>query len=110
MNKHYSLSDFVMLLKLHRTLIDRMVQSKSSISHHNLLHLLISSKEAKAAELTYVIGSMQGSQDDQYDAMLTGLRKAGKQSLVSILEKRRNLPCIDIQECIWLVNSSSDRD
>lgn len=98
------------LLKLHRSAIDSMIQSKSSISHRDLLELFCQSKETMASEFTYVIGSMKGSQEDQFNALLTRLRKVGKHKVVAVLVKRRNNPCIDLQECIWLVNRDSDRD
>ncbi len=110
MHEHYSLSDFVNLIKLHRSAIDGLTQAKSSISHIELLEMFCLSTEVKATRLTYVIGSMKGSQDDQYDATLARFRKAGNQKIVSILRSRRNLPCIDIQECIWLVNRNSERE
>ena len=110
MDKHYSLSDFVNMIKLHRPAIDSLIQAKSSMSHMDLLEIFSLSTELKATRFTYVIGSMKGSQEDQYDATLARFRKAGNQKIVSILRSRRDFPCIDIQECIWLVNRNSDRE
>lgn len=110
MIKHYKLADFVDLLLLHRPAIDRVIQAKSSISHIDLLEIFCLSTESLATQFTYVIGSMKGSQDDQYDSTIARLRRNGKQNVASTLENRRRLPSIDLQENVWLVNRDSDRN
>ncbi len=110
MNKHYCLADFVNLIKRHRTEIEKVIESNQSISHLQLLEIFTLSKDEITAKFTYVLGSMRGSLDDQYNVLLDRLKKHRKNRIAQILKDRLEYPCIDIQECANLVNNSSTRN
>ena len=110
MLKHYSIEDFTNIVKQHKTELKELEEQNGKLSHKLLLETFVKSEKPVAKKFSYVIGSMKGEQDLQFKTMLGRLEKAGKKSMVKVLKARKDLPCIDIQECIFLVNSKSGRD
>jgi len=110
MIKNYCLGDFAKLIQDHEIDLTNLESQHKKLSHKLLLETFINSDKSIARKFNYVIGSMQGSQDLQFQTMLDRLEKSGKKSMVQKLKSRKNLPCIDIQECIWLLNEKSNRD
>lgn len=110
MHKHYSIRDFVNIVKQHKSELKKLEAQNSKLSHELMLETFIKSDKPITKKFSYVIGSMQGSQGLQFETMLSRLERSGKKSMVQELKARKDLPCIDLQECIFLVNSKSGRD
>ena len=106
MNKHNSLTDLGRLIVLHK----RELEIKPFLSMEDLVLVLVESSQPLAKSFTYVYHSMKGSQDDQYRTVLDSLSRHGHRSAVSELKRRQNLPCIDLQESMFLLNRDSKRD
>lgn len=110
MSKHRTLKDFCKLLELHAAKIQKLQCEKGSLEHWDILSVLAQSDSPIALRYSYVLGGMLGSERDQYDLMLKRLRAKGQVSVARDLEERRDKPCIDIQESIWMLNAHSKRD
>ncbi len=110
MNKHKSINDLLKLIIIHRDELEKIQNDKGSLSTIDLVKVFTISVDTLASSFTYVFGSMKGSQDLQYSNMLNNLKKKGHISIAEKLRQRKELPCIDIQESIWLLNKNSKRD
>jgi hypothetical protein len=109
MNKYNNLTDLVALLSRHKKQIQRL-EEEGKFSHLALVELLALSPDKEASRFAYVLGSFGGSRDEQYEKMLGRYARMGKKDLVKVLTKRRGLPCMDLQEAMWLFNKDSKRN
>lgn len=110
MQKHNSLTDLLRLLISHGKELKNTQIAEGKLSTVALAKIFSESSDPLATSFTYVFGSMRGSQDLQYSDMLQTLTKMGLHTVANILKKRQSLPCIDLQESIWLINRESKRD